>query len=126
MMARKGTPRTKQHDWQPSKEEGKVYCTKCGVMVLVNDARRGVGGCEGEAPKDEQGEVEKQELSQEDIKARKPEMKPFAPSGDDHGQCNACGKSLKEMPFNSRLAMVACNNIRCNLYRERLRTIVIK
>ena len=37
--------------------------------------------------------------------------------------CNACGDQLAILPLNSRLDMVACNNSRCALYRERIRMV---
>ena len=37
--------------------------------------------------------------------------------------CNACGEHIAILPLNSRLDMVACNNKRCALYRERLRMV---
>jgi hypothetical protein len=120
-MSRKGIPRSQQHEWEPQEEE-KVLCSKCKILVSVADARRGVGVCEG--PSEE--EPETRELSPEDIRDRLPSRKPFAPSGQDHGKCNGCGEDLRELPFNSRLAMVACNQRSCGLYRQRLRWVTIK
>jgi len=37
--------------------------------------------------------------------------------------CNACGNQLAILPLNSRLDMIACNNSRCALYRERIRMV---
>lgn len=115
MSRRQGMTRSQMHDWEPAKEEGKVTCKKCGITVLLNDARRGIGPC-GSPVK-----AIPHEPTPEEIKVSKPELKPFKPSGKDQGICNACGQPLREMPLNSRLAMVACNNRKCNLYRVRLR-----
>ena len=37
--------------------------------------------------------------------------------------CNACGDHIAILPLNSRLDMIACNNHKCALYRERLRMV---
>lgn len=127
-MSKKEIQRSKQHDWEPTKgDENKVYCTNCGIIVHKNAARRGIGLCPGKPIIDgERTEPEPHELSSDDIRANLPKMQMFVPSGADHGKCNGCGEKLRELPFNSRLAMIACNNRKCNLYRQRIRWLTIK
>ena len=37
--------------------------------------------------------------------------------------CNACGTQIAILPLNSKIDMVACNNHRCTMFRERLRMV---
>lgn len=118
-MKKKGIPHSKQHEWNPDPDEiNHVICQKCGMRVHAVAARRGVGACAGI---DSASQPE-----QEVAKANLPKLKPFIPSKEDHGNCQACGGKIIEMPLNTRIGMIACNNRRCDLYRQRLRTFTRK
>jgi len=109
MAKRKGKPRTQQHEWLPP-TDGQVTCRKCGMTVSVMVARRGVGRCGNEMPPEPKRQSIPVTLG---IKA-------------ELGVCHGCGKEIKSVPFNSRLNMICCVNRKCGLYRERLRTEVVR
>jgi len=52
-MARKGTPKTDQHDWIPD-SDGTVKCSKCLSIVTLQKARQGIGPCTGKPVTNEQ------------------------------------------------------------------------
>ena len=100
--------RQRRHQWLPPKND-KVKCSKCGIEVSVDEARRGIGPCLGKR-------IHKALVS---TPGRGIESTPVI----DLGACGACNKPLKQVPFNRRLDMVACTNRRCELYRQRLRFV---
>ena len=46
-------------------------------------------------------------------------MTEFKPT--NLGNCSSCGSPLKEIPVNSRVRAIVCNNPRCGLFRERIK-----
>jgi len=70
------------------------------------------------------GYFEGEKLSGRSIGVTYTPPKPSGPRLTDPPEiCNACGNQLAILPLNSRLDMVACNNSRCALYRERIRMV---
>lgn len=96
--------RQRRHQWSVP-QNGKVTCSRCKIEVSVDEARRGIGPCTSKRQAVVQ-ENKPQQVVKQDI---------------DMGTCGACGQRLKQVPFNSRLDMIACVNRRCELYRQRLR-----
>jgi len=71
--------------------------------------------CDGHTPPASPGVI--------DLAMIKPSKYPGPKLTDPPEYCNACGDHIAILPLNSRIDMVACNNRRCTLYRERLRTV---
>lgn len=143
-------PKNRQHQWQPVPgPDDMVKCEKCGSEVKASRARRGTGPCIwGSAddsppaskedlpsvPNPDQGPVPGaipavvnmigDELARTDADAEPaPPQYPGPKLTDPPEYCNACGEHIAILPLNSRMNMVACNNRRCTLYRERLRMV---
>jgi len=119
--------KNRQHQWEPvAGSEDLVKCSKCGTEVTAAMARRGPGPCAwgekagAEPPLDPERPPGIEPAAEEATEISKP---PGPRHTDPPEYCNACKVQLTILPLNSRLDMVACNNSRCALYRERIRML---
>jgi len=53
-------------------------------------------------------------------------VKRYAPPPELKGNCGSCGSLLHYIPVNRRVKAIACTKSGCALYRQRLKTVVLK
>ena len=104
-------------------------CTTCHLDIATCDSELTFGTGEGNdnviACDAYRAEVDEPPEAYE----KSPDAEPAPPKypgpklTDPPEYCNGCNKQLAILPLNSRLDMVACNNHRCALYRERIRMV---